>query len=29
VCIYPSKGSVLAQGHPHNTYQTSKNYLAV
>jgi hypothetical protein len=24
VCIYPSKGSALAQVHPHNTYQTNK-----
>jgi hypothetical protein len=28
VCIYPSKGSALAQVHPHNTYQTNKDYLA-
>jgi hypothetical protein len=26
VCIYPSKGSALAQVHPHNTYQTNKYY---
>jgi hypothetical protein len=26
VCIYPSKGSALAQVHPHNTYQTNKDY---
>jgi hypothetical protein len=28
VCINPSKGSTLAQVHPHNTYQTNKDYLA-
>ena len=26
MCIYPSKGSALAQVHPHNTYQTNKYY---
>jgi hypothetical protein len=26
VCIYPSKGSALAHVHPHNTYQTNKDY---
>ena len=26
MCIYPSKGSALAQVHPHNTYQTNKDY---